>query len=265
MSVLIQNKGPLKISIKKGMALVQYGNMLPVIGKMKPKIHWLGKHAVRVIIETSNLGFKIQGMDEKINPTNVRYLDKGVYLDPDNQLYVRFFRPKTVPEFIIPLTSEKISPVKTKISPKKKKISKLNPQLVDLLLGFANNINKNYGVFTDSEVNIKQYVEDYIRKDIKGQNFDVEKATTKFKKFMETKALPAVEKAEKHKIKTPKKEHKKHKVRFTQKEYDLWFESGRKGPLVNDLRDILRKRGIKNVTSKTTKKDMKTIVKKRVR
>jgi len=296
MSVLVQNKDLIKVSYTEGMALIQYGNMLPATEKTKPKINWIGKHAIKVKIEPLGTGFNIGSLDEKINKVpifasgrkvNIKYFDKGIYYNGDNNIYVRFFRPKSVPNFIVPLEknkniekdlSEKISKKLKKDSPKKN--IKVESELTKILFAFATNINNNYGVFTDSEVDIKKYVEDYIRKDIEGKKFDLDKATFEFNEFMKTKALPAIEEAEKNKvekkekvegkskkekIEKKKKKVKKEKIRFTQKEFDLWFESGRKGPVVADLRNILIKKGIKNITNKTTKKEMREIVKKRVR
>jgi hypothetical protein len=58
---------------------------------------------------------------------------------------------------------------------------------------------------------------------------------------------------------------KKEEVKVTQKEYDEWFQTGRNGKKVPELRQILMDRKIPGVTNKTLKKDMAVLAKKHIK
>ena len=62
------------------------------------------------------------------------------------------------------------------------------------------------------------------------------------------------EKTKKHKT-----TEKKKSIKITKKEYTRLFEGGRSGPKVKEIREHLKELGISDITSKTTKSEMRVI------
>lgn len=264
------------VFIGEGTALVKFGK----VDKNGKIIRTSGNTAIKTKIfgtERSD-GRQVLSLLIEDKKETLKYLKNGVYGIVGTQKRVRFYnikgreiilkdKPKPVSKKTTKKNGEITCPSSIVSCLKIKQISTELPILTNILIKFAEKIDKDFNLMSVCDVTAKLYAEDYVKKEIMGQIFDLEAAVSEFEQFLEKKAAPSLtQKIKKSSKKTSPikpvaaKKESDGNITFTQKDYDMWFKNGRKGPLVADLRIILQEKGLKEVKNKTTKKDMEKMV-----
>jgi hypothetical protein len=247
---LEQVKNHIRFNGTLGLGLIQCGkfsikrNVITWKGSLPTKVHVMkcGKRTYELVNLKSNEHSKI------------RYMRKGVYeiLETENGR-VRFFKPVDVPTPVVevgktikPKSDKKVIDVKDKNADSD---NKDYDRITEILANFAEKIDKDFNLMSVCDVDARKYAEDYVRRELKNQKFDVEGAVAEFDEFLGSEVKQSL-----------KPEKSKKPISFTDAEFTDMFENKRKGPKVAELRELLIKRKVPGITAKSTKKEMKEIV-----
>ena len=272
-----------------GLGLIQRGEFF----SEKCTVNWKGRFPTKVhVVKCGKSSYELVEVETNLE-FKIRYVTKGVYkiMGKENER-VRFFKPINVPSAVIEIatkcniarTVEPKSTTKKKVTVGKlekvdntslvlKKETSLEEydKITKLLIDFAEKIDKDFNLMSVCDVNARKYAEDYIRRDLKNQKFDIEGAVAEFDQFLNTEVKQSLkpEAGEKkvsdsEKTKKHKTTEKKKSIKITKKEYTRLFEGGRSGPKVKEIREHLKELGISDITSKTTKSAMRVIAEKYV-
>lgn len=223
-NVLTRNKEIIEFR-GTGMGLVQYGRKIsPKLTNKKSikstqKIKWVQTFATKVQVKSTPKTdtFIVTEIDNpKISHKYTHYLN-GVYgtqnYDDDDGTgsYICFFKPSKTPLIVpdvVPIQTNKAPtntsnhkikhPLKPHTNTIKSTEIKDNFTLLELtiiLVSFAEKIDKDFGLISECQACPKIYAKDYIRKEIQGQKFDLNKADDEFKDFLVNKVEPSVKKS----------------------------------------------------------------------
>lgn len=240
-----------------GLGLIQYGKFLK--SEQGNTIRWKGCFPTKVhVMKCGKRTYELVNLESNKH-SKIKYMRKGVYeiLETKNER-VRFFKPIDVPTPVVevgktikPKSDKKVIDVKDKNSDSD---DKDYDRITEILANFAEKIDKDFNLMSVCDVDARKYAEDYVRRELKNQKFDVEGAVAEFDEFLNSEVKQSLK----------PESSKKKGISFTDTEFNDMFENGRKGPKVAEIRELLMKRKVPGITSKSTKKEMKEIIEKYV-
>ena len=251
-----------------GLGLIQRGEF----SAEKETVNWKGKLPIKVhVVKCGKSSYELWEVETKL-ALKIKYVKKGVYktVGKENER-VRFFKPADLPVAVVEISSierrahniafTKPKPVTKKVTnsrsekmtnasePKKEvnlkdeEYDKSIPSsdrdysaITKLLADFAEKIDKDFNLMSVCDVDARKYAEDYVRREIKNQKFDVEGAVAEFDQFLDAEVKQSLKPEADEKSVSDSDETKKHKttkkkksIKITKKEYARLFEGGRSG------------------------------------
>lgn len=194
-----------------GLGLIQRGEF----SAEKETVNWKGKLPIKVhVVKCGKSSYELVEVDTKL-ASKIKYVKKGVYktVGKENER-VRFFKPADLPVAVVEISNVKlrahnITFTKPKPITKKVTYSKLEKvtnasepkdeerdksvsssdrdysAITKILADFAEKIDKDFNLMSVCDVDTRKYAEDYVRREIKNQKFDIEGAVAEFNQFLD--------------------------------------------------------------------------------
>lgn len=201
-------KKPISFKNSVGFGLIQLGEVVVDEKLGKGEVKWKSGLPSRVYIAPhakiqNCYNLKIARSEKSVGEFTITHMDGGVYkVSDDEKNYpkgmwrVRFVAARqSAPVADIFCEDENArdwlhrcsgKAVKEPEATKKENIAQAPKpcKVTDMLLKFAEKLDRDFNLVSVCDVNVRKYVEDYVEKELKGNKFDLEKACLEFNEFL---------------------------------------------------------------------------------